>query len=181
MLWSRLEVDRRALEWVRGMHPAWEKAAESIRSKASVCLEPGEAHSLRGPCPAISAHNALLPKTDVCACRLRIRGLGRPGQDGLRLLLQPAVPVPWELLDMFMGRMWEAFPAGGGLRRRVAMVLPAHAFKWCCILLNDFLPVGSRRRAFAGLAEDEPRRKAEQLAKAQAALKRLGELAKVVG
>ncbi|MBI4676462.1 MAG: aminoglycoside phosphotransferase family protein [Elusimicrobia bacterium] len=173
------DLDRRALEWVRReLLPAWQKAAESIRSRARVsCGNLGErvADSQRALSPSdFGFHNALLAEDG----RLRFidfeyAGWDDPAKTICDFFCQPAVPVPWEHLGSSLGRMWETFPMAEGIRRRVALVLPAHLAKWCCILLNDFLPVGSRRRVFAGQAEDELSRKECQLGKAQAALKRL--------
>ena len=50
--------------------------------------------------------------------------------------------------------------------------------KWCCIILNEFLPTDSMRRKFAVGGSDEETRKKSQLEKAReklAALKRLAE------
>ena len=47
-------------------------------------------------------------------------------------------------------------------------MLPVYRIKWCCILLNDFLDVDSKRRDFAnGISEDL---KARQLEKAKSYL-----------
>ena len=52
---------------------------------------------------------------------------------------------------------------------RAALLLPVYRVKWCCILLNEFLPVGGRRRQFSTAADQEAR-KVAQLTKARAAL-----------
>jgi hypothetical protein len=52
----------------------------------------------------------------------------------------------------------------------VRTLLPAYRMKWCCILLNEFLPVGGARRKFASEECDPEERKADQLKKAKAAL-----------
>ena len=44
---------------------------------------------------------------------------------------------------------------------------PGSHVKWCCILLNDFLPVGSSRRRFAYSDFAQEELKVEQLRKAQ--------------
>ena len=49
-------------------------------------------------------------------------------------------------------------------------LLPVYRVKWVCIMLNEFLPVGGSRRAFAGSAAEHDARKAAQLVKARAAL-----------
>ena len=56
-------------------------------------------------------------------------------------------------------------------QQRIALLLPVYQIKWCCILLNDFLPVGSQRRRFAGNLFDQEAWKVRQLQKALHALK----------
>jgi hypothetical protein len=60
--------------------------------------------------------------------------------------------------------------------RRVRCLFPVYQIKWCCILLNDFLPLGRTRRLFARGAADPEQRKAEQLVKARRALDELEQM-----
>ncbi len=57
--------------------------------------------------------------------------------------------------------------------QRARRLLPFYQVKWCCIVLNDFLPVGEARRSFS-----EPRaaeiRRSEQLAVARRQFERIG-------
>ena len=85
---------------------------------------------------------------------------------------QPAVPVPATHFEPFVRRLAAALqrPSAGELLARCRALLPVYRLKWCCIMLNDFLPIDSRRRSFAcGDADREARRNA-QLAKARAQL-----------
>jgi hypothetical protein len=52
-------------------------------------------------------------------------------------------------------------------RVRCQILLDAYRIKWTCIILNDFLPLGAARRAFADTGAWATRC-ATQLAKAQA-------------
>ena len=40
-------------------------------------------------------------------------------------------------------------PEDAALADRARALLPAYRIKWCCIMLNDFLPLGGARRGFA--------------------------------
>jgi len=51
---------------------------------------------------------------------------------------------------------------------RAELLFPVFQFKWCCIILNDFLTDSARRRRFADPAFDELERKRIQLEKATA-------------
>ncbi len=59
---------------------------------------------------------------------------------------------------------------------RCRILLDAYRIKWTCIILNDFLPVGAARRAFAD-AGAWAMRCAEQLDKAEAKLAEIGAIA----
>ena len=41
------------------------------------------------------------------------------------------------------------------LRQRTRILMPIYKVKWCCIVLNAFLPAESERRRFAGVPLDE--------------------------
>jgi hypothetical protein len=77
---------------------------------------------------------------------------------------QPAVPVPNEWLPAFLQEIGGAFP-GGELAERVALLLHVYQTKWCCIMLNDFLPAGNQRRAFSNPALEKESRWDKQLEK----------------
>lgn len=78
---------------------------------------------------------------------------------------QPQVPVSPQYHQRFLDRL----ALDDAARERCRVLLDACRVKWACILLNDFLPVGAARRAFADPAEREARC-AAQLGKARAML-----------
>jgi hypothetical protein len=78
---------------------------------------------------------------------------------------QPEVPVPLAYLDRFIARL----ALDEGAQARCRLLLDVARVKWACILLNDFLPIGAARRAFAERSQREARC-AAQLEKAKAKL-----------
>jgi hypothetical protein len=82
---------------------------------------------------------------------------------------QPRVPVPMHHLETFVERVGATVRDVGAYRQRVEILLPIYRVKWCCILLNEFLPAGGDRRRFAGQLGDPYQRKVEQLKKARRA------------
>ena len=58
--------------------------------------------------------------------------------------------------------------------RRSALLMPVYELKWCCIMLNEFLPSADRRRTFAGMVSGQEQRRAVQLAKVGSVLDRMG-------
>ncbi|MEI6503369.1 MAG: hypothetical protein WCP21_20340 [Armatimonadota bacterium] len=80
---------------------------------------------------------------------------------------QPAAPVPVEHWDHFAAAVAEDLGDPPAHLARFAALLQVYRLKWCCILLNDFLPSGSARRAFASGAPVTAEQQAAQLGKAR--------------
>lgn len=117
-------------------------------------------------------HNALLADDG----RLRFIDFEYAGWDDPAKLIcdffcQPAVPVPMEHFARFAESVAAPLWHPERCLQRTRLLLPVYRLKWCCILLNDFLPVGDERRRFAGAADAG--RRAAQLAKAREMLARV--------
>jgi len=82
---------------------------------------------------------------------------------------QPEIPAPLEYHAAFIARLADGLNLEAKDRARCRMLLDAYRIKWTCIILNDFLPLGAARRAFAD-ASELAARCAAQLAKAKANL-----------
>ena len=78
---------------------------------------------------------------------------------------QPQVPVSMEHASRFVGAMTQV-TGESSLEARFRQLLPLHAAKWACIVLNEFLKSDAERRQFAGLAD----RRDVQLEKARVML-----------
>lgn len=147
--------------------PAWDRIRTAMVPSGvalapdSRCVSPSD----------FGFHNALLEADG----RLRFLDFEYAGWDDPAKLVcdffhQPAVPVPRLYLNRWIDAVREAIPAATDFERRVQRMMPVYRIKWCCILLNEFLPVSRSRREFArGEADPESRRR-EQLEKARAAL-----------
>ncbi|MBF0559233.1 MAG: phosphotransferase [Nitrospirae bacterium] len=87
---------------------------------------------------------------------------------------QVAVPVSLSYKDEVFNRVADILPNRKAALMRMHLLLPLYRIKWCCILLNDFLPVDSDRRDFAQGPAVE--RKKGQLDRAWSLLASLEEL-----
>jgi hypothetical protein len=104
-------------------------------------------------------HNALQePPGRLRFIDFEYAGWDDPAKMVCDFFCQPARPVPHEFLEMFAAVVDP---------QRVARLLPVYQVKWCCIILNDFLPVESQRRQFSRSGTDKTR----QLEKAKRMLK----------
>jgi hypothetical protein len=74
------------------------------------------------------------------------------------------------MFDQFAGAVAECMPSPGWHVARASLLLPVYRLKWCCIVLNDFLPAGGRRRQFSRSADEQEQRKVRQLDKARSLL-----------
>ncbi|MEX2212709.1 MAG: aminoglycoside phosphotransferase family protein [Phycisphaeraceae bacterium] len=83
---------------------------------------------------------------------------------------QPALPVPGQFFDLFSETLAEDLSKSNVLTRRIALLRPVYQIKWCCIMLNVFLPTGRRRRDFARTDAQIESARRSQLHKAEHAL-----------
>jgi hypothetical protein len=172
-------VDREAVDFIcTALTPAWEAVESAARRQAAERGLPEDA-----PLPAedrclspsdFGFHNAIVGEgRRLCFIDFEYAGWDDPAKTVCDFFCQPKVPVPADYLEGFVDEVAGLFPRPGLLRQRVALLLPVYRVKWCCILLNDFLPVGGWRRRFADAAAASEERKVLQLQKARQALGRL--------
>lgn len=151
--WSRIldSVHRGVREL--GLDPHQEAA------KTDRCLSPSD----------FGFHNALLTEEG----RLRFidfeyAGWDDPAKMVCDFFCQPAVPVPMSCYEAFAEGVFSGFSNPEMHRKRTALLMPVYRVKWCCILLNEFLPVGKARRSFAwGNQSNVEIREKDQLDKAR--------------
>jgi len=66
----------------------------------------------------------------------------------------PLMAIPEDLKRRFVQSMLGVFDADEKISQRLKLVYPLFAFKWCTILLNEFIPKDLNRRLFAGQPVD---------------------------
>jgi hypothetical protein len=84
-------------------------------------------------------------------------GLDDPAKLVCDFFCQPAVPAPPSAFDRFVREAVAPLPRPGWHVARAVLLGPAYRLKWCCIMLNDFLPIGGMRRRFSAAAGKEQR------------------------
>lgn len=65
--------------------------------------------------------------------------------------LHPAMLLSHEHKRLFYENIFSTFAASPDFSRRLKLLYPLYALKWCFILLNEFLPEKLNRRLFSGL------------------------------
>jgi hypothetical protein len=79
----------------------------------------------------------------------------------------PGVPITREYVDIFLNKFLESYPQKEIISIRVKLLEIIFQIKWCCIILNEFLPHQAKRRNFANPKQDSHERKNIQLTKAK--------------
>lgn len=169
---GRSAIDRDAAAFIRSrLEPAWARVSRSVRgpagpiSRGERCLSPSD----------FGFHNALLRRNGrLCFIDFEYAGWDDPAKTACDFFCQPAVPVERRHRPRFVEALAGVVGRPEAFRERVRILFPVYELKWCCILLNEFLPVEGARRRFASKGGEPVRRKADQLDKARAALGRLG-------
>ena len=120
---------------------------DAVLEQESQCISPSD----------FGFHNAL-----VDGSRIGFIDFEYAGRDDVAKLVcdffcQPQVPVPLAYMEGFASRLITGLGLGRSHEVRCQLLLDAYRIKWACIILNDFLPVGSSRRAHAELIRNEER------------------------
>ena len=157
------------------MRPLWNRIRRDVLAAGEVVVN--EVMSLRDRCISPSDfgfHNALVAAGDhLRFLDFEYAGWDDPAKMVCDFFCQPAVPVPREHLSAFVDRVATLWDQPETVVRRSALLMPVYELKWCCIMLNEFLPAADRRRTFAGMASGQEQRRAVQLAKVRSALDRM--------
>jgi Phosphotransferase enzyme family len=138
-------------------------STQETLAAADRCLSPSD----------FGFHNALLSAAgNLQFFDFEYAGWDDPAKTVCDFFCQPACPAPLECYGAFADELAKTMSEPAKHRRRFDLLLPMYQLKWCCIMLNDFLPSGGSRRRFALQGLDETERKTRQLHKARAALER---------
>lgn len=114
-------------------------------------------------------HNALVrPDRTLCFIDFEYAGWDDPAKAVGDFFSHPGVQVSRQYFERFLSAVLAPFSEPEAMATRVRLLEPVFQLKWCCIILNEFLPAGARRRTFANPGDDADQRKQRQLLKAQA-------------
>jgi hypothetical protein len=116
-------------------------------------------------------HNALLRATgELCFLDFEYGGWDDPAKMVGDFFAHPGVPVPRRHFDGFVKAAMSFSPRAAELEARARLLEPLFRIKWCCIVLNEFVPEAAQRRRFATPGIDPAAAKRRQLGKARALL-----------
>jgi hypothetical protein len=107
---------------------------------ATACVSPSD----------FGFHNALSdPAGRISFLDFEYAGRDDPAKLVCDFFCQPEVPVPLDYFEAFLAAIAGPLALSEDDLSRCRALMPAYRIKWVCIILNEFLAVGARRRAFA--------------------------------
>ena len=162
------EMEQQARSFVGELESSWKKTKEMISAKAgSLSEELGADDRCISPSD-FGFHNALLENSgDICFIDFEYAGWDDPAKMAGDFFLQPAVAVSLEHFDDFISEALDYSKNKAMLAERARLLFPIFKIKWCCLMLNEFLPSAAKRRHFANPNVDSEQSKQLQLDKAR--------------
>jgi len=172
------EITRSASDLISlRLAPLWRAVADRVREHARrspKSVTAPLATSARRLSPSdFGFHNVIVEQNGALRyIDFEYAGWDDPAKTVCDFFCQVAVPVPRKYLPLFAAGVTAGLPEPDACRERIRLLMPVYEIKWCCIVLNDFLPADAVRRRFAGGGEPAARRE-KQLAAAGEMLARL--------
>jgi hypothetical protein len=176
---GRSETDKRAEQFIQDeLLPMWKcvKYSTSCNAeKANLVLDQVISNSDKRLSPSdFGFHNALVDKNGkLFFMDFEYAGWDDPAKMVCDLFCQPQVPIPQRFYPYIIEKIVNDLGNPDMQRQRIEILLPVYKIKWCCIILNEFLPRGRSRRAFMKNTLDPEVNKEEQLHKAMNIFNRL--------
>jgi hypothetical protein len=157
-----------ARAFVRRLEASWQRVegqiASEARAKGIDTVAPVSRHIVS---PSdFGFHNALVEDGAVSFIDFEYAGRDDVAKLVCDFFCQPEVPVPLEYFPRFRDSVIGGLGLSADDSWRCDILLKAYRLKWVCIILNEFLPLGASRRAFAD-ASDRAARAERQLQRAE--------------
>ena len=164
------DVDRAAAEFVSRLNAYWYGTkVRLLKGCAALGLNPDAVLPAGDRCLSPSDfgfHNALVrPDSGLCFIDFEYAGWDDPAKAVGDFFSHPGVAVPHAQFEPFLAQALAPFDEPQRIAERARLLEPISQIKWCCIILNEFLPAAARRRNFANPGADAIARKQRQLDK----------------
>lgn len=165
-------IDAAAREFADELRDRWQQLKSSILRNSQA--DPTEILKDRCLSPSdFGFHNALLTSRGIYFLDFEYAGWDDPAKMVGDFFSHPAIHVDEVHFERFLDTTMRYAANSAVMMVRARLLRPVFQTKWCCIILNDFLPEFALRRRFADATFDEEQRKKEQLAKAKQAFARI--------
>lgn len=169
-------IDREAREFSSALRVRWTELKSLIlKDAAAARIDPDAMLIERCISPSdFGFHNALATsERGICFIDFEYAGWDDPAKLIGDFFSHPAIPVDIAHLERFAKAVTAYARRPADLAQRAHILFPVFQVKWCCIILNEFLPEAAKRRLFADPGTDPAARKRGQLSKAKALFSRI--------
>ncbi len=169
-------VHRDAVRFVEHeLIPVWNDTIELVHTNArrwNLPLDSQLDHDDRCLSPSdFGFHNAIVERAGTIRfIDFEYAGWDDPAKMVCDFFCQVEVTIPRGNFAYFTESIIAMEPQAKGLERRIRLLFPVYQVKWCCILLNEFLPTAGARRRFSRATDNVNHRKEAQLVKARQVL-----------
>jgi predicted Ser/Thr protein kinase len=160
-------ADSKTNFFIKNLQEAWAKIKSSliqnenlIKQHHSLCVSPSD----------FGFHNALIKKDKIFFIDFEYAGIDDAAKVICDFFIQPEIKVPMIYLEEFANRAFPSFNNKDLLLERAIKLLPLFQIKWCCIMMNEFMPNIAERRLFSDPDLDLEASKFYQLEKASSLL-----------
>ena len=150
------EIDKQAQRYASGdlwkIWQEWKHRIYSACNRAHIDCSMALSHDDRILSPSdFGFHNALqLSDGKLRFVDFEYAGWDDPAKTVGDFFNQVSLPVPHIYKEQFMRTISALVRDGDSFLVRSKLLLPLYKIKWCCIVLNHFLPTEAKRRNFAG-------------------------------
>lgn len=146
------DVERGAHRWIaEQLAPTWRAIDTALQGHASAAAD---AVPILSPSD-FGFHNTLDDGGVLSFVDFEYAGWDDPAKLACDFLCQPEIPVDPGQGALFVDLVAQHLGLGKAWTERVALLLPIHRLKWCCILLNEFRAEHRARREHAGAATQD--------------------------
>jgi hypothetical protein len=170
---DRSAADALALEFInQELYPVWESLKCRTQkffdgSRIPFDQEIPPAHRRLSPSD-FGFHNAIEDTSGrLFFLDFEYAGWDDPAKMVCDFFCQPEIPVPSRFFSHIIERITAELIEPDIQRKRIDLLFPLYQIKWCCIVLNEFLPQGRSRRVFTDTSRDFESVKEGQLQKAR--------------
>ena len=149
------------------LQKAWENIKTDLLNNESFITEN------KSPCISPSDfgfHNTLLSPKGLYFIDFEYAGIDDSSKFISDFFIQPEIKIPIEYMEEFASKALTSFPDSKLQLERTKKLFPMFQIKWCCIMLNEFLPGIAERRVFSNPQLDMNESRKKQLQKAKVLL-----------
>jgi hypothetical protein len=167
------EIDQQAMVFIQNeLTPRWHEISSHIHKVSMNTRDTYQplSQEMKVLSPSdFGFHNTIMkPDKSLIFIDFEYAGWDEPVKIICDLFCQPKVPINKLYFEEAATSILEV--SGGDKLQYmnwISLLFPAYQIKWCCIILNEFLPVGKTRRMFADSRRSNEEQKKLQLQKAE--------------